>query len=306
MKLSIVSTLYYSSQYIEEFCNRIVKSVPVEFNDFEIILVDDGSPDDSLKKALEIKKKLPQLIIIELSRNFGHHKAVMTGLENATGDFIFLIDSDLEEPPELLEKFWKKIYDSSYLDVVYGVQKKRKGNWFEKWSGSFFYWLYNSLVTQNLKTVKNILTIRLMKKKFIDEFVNYKPMNFFFGPAMIDLGFNQASIEIEKSSSSPTTYKLFTRLHIFLDIVITFSIKPLYFIFYFGVFITLISAFFATIIILKVFLSSYQINGWASIMVTLLFFSGIIIIFLGVISIYLSKIMNETKQAPFAIIKKKH
>ena len=111
MKLSIVSTLYYSSLYIEEFCTRIVKSVPTEFDDFEIILVDDGSPDNSLSVSLKLQNKIKELKIVELSRNFGHHKAIMTGLQEAEGDFIFMIDIDLEEKPELLNLFWNELND---------------------------------------------------------------------------------------------------------------------------------------------------------------------------------------------------
>ena len=121
MRLSIVTTLFQSSDYIEEFYKRISSEAKKITNNYEIIFVDDGSPDDSLQKAVSIHEKDAKVIVLELSRNFGHHKAIMTGLANANGDFVFLIDSDLEEDPEFLGKFWSEIQNNneSYLFHFY-------------------------------------------------------------------------------------------------------------------------------------------------------------------------------------------
>jgi putative glycosyltransferase len=99
----------------------------------------DGSPDDSLKKSIKLYNKDKKVKVIELSRNFGHHKAIMTGLSHAKGEFVFLIDVDLEEEPELLGRFWQELQNSDDVDVVYGVQENRKGGWFERWSGNLYY-----------------------------------------------------------------------------------------------------------------------------------------------------------------------
>src|SRR3989304_3880355 len=107
MKLSIVTTLYRSAPYIEEFHRRMSAEAKKITEDYQVIMVDDGSPDNSLQVALGIQKEDANLCIIELSRNFGHHKAMMTGIEHASGEFVFLIDVDLEEPPELLGEFYQ-------------------------------------------------------------------------------------------------------------------------------------------------------------------------------------------------------
>ena len=143
MKLSIVTTLYKSSPYIDEFYARISKEAQKITDDYEIIFVDDGSPDDSLQKAVALYEKDSKVKVIELSRNFGHHKAIMTGLSHAKGEFVFLIDSDLEEEPELLGKFWEELHKEKELDVVFGVQESRKGGWFEKFTGGLFWKLIN-------------------------------------------------------------------------------------------------------------------------------------------------------------------
>src|SRR6185369_12752276 len=116
MRISVVTTLYGSAPYIEEFLERARAAVSKLTSDYEIIMVDDGSADDSLRVALAMRARETRLTIIELSRNFGHHKAMMTGLEHASGDLVFLLDVDLEEPPELLLPFFETLRDED-LDV---------------------------------------------------------------------------------------------------------------------------------------------------------------------------------------------
>ncbi|MFC1516878.1 glycosyltransferase family 2 protein, partial [Thermodesulfobacteriota bacterium] len=146
MELSVVTTLYKSALYVEEFYRRISTEAEKITDDYEIIMVDDGSPDNSLEIALSFIENDPRLRIIELSRNFGHHKAMMTGLEHANGNLIFLIDSDLEEPPELLTQFHSQLIKED-LDVVYGYQEqKRKGGWVENIAGKLAWWFMNILL----------------------------------------------------------------------------------------------------------------------------------------------------------------
>src|SRR5262247_1354941 len=120
MKLSIVTTLYNSAPYLTEFHERVCAAAVQVSDDFEIVLVNDGSPDNSLAVALELHRKDPRVAIVDLSRNFGHHKAMMTGLAHARGDLVFLLDSDLEEEPELLQKFYDEMSRTG-ADVVFGV-----------------------------------------------------------------------------------------------------------------------------------------------------------------------------------------
>src|SRR6266700_1020387 len=109
MKLSIVSTLYRSSATIDEFYRRAAAAAEALSHDFELVLVKDGSPDDSRERALALHAADPRVVVVDLSRNFGHHKAMMTGLMHARGDLVFLVDSDLEEEPELLAQFHERL-----------------------------------------------------------------------------------------------------------------------------------------------------------------------------------------------------
>ncbi|MEJ2650116.1 MAG: glycosyltransferase [Sedimentisphaerales bacterium] len=142
MKLSIVTSMYQSAPYIEEFYRRICATTDKFTSDYEIILINDGSPDNSLDIALSMHKKDRRVKVINLSRNFGQHKALMVGLEYARGELVFQIDCDLEEEPELLEKFYLEIKNSSAA-VVFGVRNTRKGRFFDRFTGRLFYKLFN-------------------------------------------------------------------------------------------------------------------------------------------------------------------
>jgi putative glycosyltransferase len=304
MKLSIVTTLYKSSIYIEEFYCRITKEAKKITEDYEIIFVDDGSPDDSLSKAIKFSEKDYHIKIIELSRNFGHHKAIMTSLNHTSGEFVFLIDSDLEEDPELLGKFWEELNKNHDFDVVYGVQKMRKGYALEKFSGWLFYKIFNFF--SEVKIPVNFLTIRLMKKNYVKNLISFKERQIVFSILTVLNGFKAKEIIVVKKNLSTTTYSFFYKFNLVFNSLIASSPKFLTFAFYFGLFITINSFLFVLYLIIQKLLFNALIEGWVSIMTSIIFFGGLIIIFLGVIGLYLSEIFYEVKNRPLTIIKKIH
>src|SRR5262249_52612674 len=149
-----------------------IRALPV---DYEIVFVDDGSPDNALAVALEIVNRDPKVSVVELSKNFGHHKAMMTGLSQARGDLVFLIDVDLEEPPEILGEFYRELTEKS-ADMVFGVQQERHGTWFQRTSGEAFYHLYNLLSTNVVP--RNQLRARLMTRRYVDALVRHREQLF--------------------------------------------------------------------------------------------------------------------------------
>jgi len=304
MKLSIVTTLYKSSPYINEFYQRITQEAKKITDDYEIIFVDDGSPDDSLLKCIELYKKDEKVKVIELSRNFGHHKAMMTGLSHAKGDFVFLIDSDLEEEPELLNRFWNELHSDEKLDVVYGIQEARKGNWFEKWSGNLFYKAFNKI--SHIDVPKNLITCRLTTKDYNTALVSHKEREIFLAGLWIISGFNQKPIIVKKHSHSDTTYNLKHKFAVLLNSLTSFSNFPLRVIFYIGVSISFISFIYILFIIFRRLIFDISLQGWTSLIVSIWFLGGLILFSIGTIGIYISKIFTETKQRPYTIIRKKY
>lgn len=299
MKLSIVTTLYYSAPYIPEFYRRSKTAAMSITEDYEFVLVNDGSPDDSLLVAIELSRSDDRIKIIDLSRNFGHHKAIQVGLSHATGDYVFLIDCDLEEEPELVTLFWKTLHEHE-ADLVFGVQNQRKGQWFERISGSVFYKLFN--LFSDLTVEENLLTIRLMSRRYqmnLIKFMESHPV--YFGLAALT-GFKQKSISIHKKDKGRSTYSLRKKLSLMLNAITSFSAKPLVYIFYLGLWIIAIS----TVWILRLLLRKwfYQVNlGWTSIVVSIWFFGGLMLFAIGIIGIYLAKIFEQTKQRPYVVIR---
>ncbi|WP_392538298.1 glycosyltransferase family 2 protein [Legionella sp. 227] len=304
MKLSVVTTLYKSAQHIEEFCARTALAAEqLVGDDYEIVLVNDGSPDNSFSIALQLAKINPHILLIDLSRNFGHHKAMMTGLAHAKGELIFLIDSDLEEDPELLNPFSKKM-EESLCDVVYGIQEKRKGGFFERISGQLFYRVFRALT--GIKIPSNIVVARLMTRRYVNALLLHQEREIFMAGLWSITGFNQEPQIINKKSTSQTTYTLRRKISMFINAITSFSNTPLISIFYVGILILLFSASYAVFLIVNRFVFHTILSGWTSIMASVWLLGGLIISFIGIIGIYLSKIFSEIKQRPYTIVRQKY
>jgi len=301
MKLSIVATLYQSSAHIAEFHAQMSAAAKelVE-DDYEIILVNDGSPDNSLDLAIELTQQDKHLTVIDLSRNFGHHKAMMTGLNHTRGERVFLIDSDLEEQPEWLLGFSEELLKKN-CDVIYGMQRERKGGWFEQVSGPLFYKAFDVLTGLDLP--KNIVTARLMTRRYVDALLQHKDKEVFLAGLWHITGFEQHPQLITKKNTSASTYNLRRKLSILVNSVTSFSNAPLKAIFYIGLLISfLASLYIAYLVVVKIFFIT-PLSGWTSLMASIWLLGGMIISFLGVIGIYLSKIFSETKDRPYTTIR---
>ncbi len=271
-------------------------------SEYEIICVNDGSPDNSLQKLFELKKTYPQLVIIDLSRNFGHHYALFAGISSAKGDYVFLIDCDLEINPEIVLDFIGEIQKTGE-DVIYGYQEKRKGGIFEKVSGDLFWKLFNTL--SETKVSKNILTERILSRKYVNSLLEMGDKNLFLAGMMNWLGYNQRGIPVKKiRREGRSNYSLMKKISLAVNSITSFSPAPLKGIFYMGLVITLFSLTFAGYIIINKILFPNEISlGWTSILASISFSLGIITLSLGVIGIYLSKIFSQVQNRPLFLIK---
>jgi putative glycosyltransferase len=301
MKLSIVATLYHSAEYIAEFHRRAsIAARQLAGEDYEIILVNDGSPDNSVELAAQLTETDSHVVVIDLSRNFGHHKAMMAGLQHSAGERVFLIDSDLEEEPEWLVPFSEKMA-AEKADVVYGVQTRRKGNWFEQLSGYLFYSLFNWL--SNIDHPRNIVTARLMSRRYVDALLRHEERELVISCLWVITGFKQCELSVKKHGTSKSTYGLIKKLSHLVNAITSFSEAPLKMIFVCGIVVFLAACAYASWLVVHRFFMAQAIDGWTSIMVSIWILGGLIISFIGVIGIYLSKIFAETKQRPYTIIR---
>lgn len=301
MKLSIVATLYQSAPYIAEFHQR-ASAVASQLvgDDYEIVLVNDGSPDNSLDMAVQLAESDGHVVVVDLSRNFGHHKAMMTGLSYAKGERVFLIDSDLEEEPECLIAFDEQMLND-FCDVVYGVQEQRKGSWFERWSGRWFYRFFKALT--GLALPENVVTARLMTRRYVDALLRHEEREVFMAGLWHITGFVQRPQTVKKHSTSETTYTFRRKMSLLVNSVTSFSNAPLVSIFYIGVSISLFALIYIAYLFIHWIFLAKPLSGWTSVMASIWLLGGMVISFIGVVGIYLSKIFSETKQRPYTIVR---
>lgn len=302
--LTVVTTLYKSKIFLDKFLDEILDAINyLKITDFELVFVNDGSPDDSMQYLLERKKSISQIKVIDLSRNFGHHYAMQVGLKNAKGEYIFLIDNDLETPPCFLIECFDKIKDNDSIDVVYGYQELRKGKLIENIGGKIFWWLLNKF--SDVKIPKNILTERLMKKKYLDSLLTLGDANLFIGGMMYWVGFNQVGIPVVKRKrDGDSTYSTKKRIELMIQAITSFSGKPLEYLFYTGLLITFGSVLSIIFLLARKIIYGEAVQlGYTSLVTVNVLILGIISTFLGLIGIYIFKIFRQVQNRPNAIIK---
>jgi putative glycosyltransferase len=298
MPTSIVSTLYRSAPYLDEFVARCLALM--QDND-ELILVDDGSPDESLSLAKEHALRDSRIVVVELARNFGHHHAILAGLGQAVGDKVFFVDSDLEEAPELVVEF-SSIMEAGAVDVVFGVHNHSQGSLLRRATSRAFWFVFNW--ASDSTTPLNICNVRLMKRRYVDALLSLPEANIFLGGMFHWVGFKQIAIPVERIlRRSQSTYSIAGRVKLAVRSIAAFSTAPLKGMFLLGTIMSTLSLLLAIyFVVLKVIDPKIQL-GFTSLIISIWFLSGIIIACLGVLGIYLAYVYTETKRRPRVIIK---
>ncbi|MEL7256126.1 MAG: glycosyltransferase family 2 protein [Pseudomonadota bacterium] len=297
--LSIITTVYKSAGTIAEFTTRALAAAEKAGFEADLIVVDDGSPDASANLVREIVDQDPRVRLVELSRNFGHHRAMLAGLEQATGDYVFLIDSDLEEPPELLIDMAQVMRDSP-VDCLYGVQEARKGGFLERKSGELFYTLFSALSEVDLP--RNVSTLRLMTGRYVKSLVSFRDKNPVFVPLSLLVGYAQAPFTFKKTSTSATTYSLGRRFGLFLHAITSFSSRPLLLMFYVSLMLSAVGLIYGIYVVSLGLLGQPQ-DGWSSLMAVVVFFFSLNAVFTGLIGIYVKQVVEEVKDRPVSVVK---
>lgn len=304
MKLSIVSTMYCSAPYVEEFCERIsAQAQQVAGDDYEIVLVNDGSPDDALQVALGLQMNNPCIRIVDLSRNFGHHPAIMTGLRQARGDYVFLIDIDLEEPPELLGEFWQALHAEADVDSVGGIQEVRLGSTQERHAGNIAWRLIRKLSRTEMPI--NTLIARLMTRRFVDALTSHDEKLVFLSALCAGAGFKQRYIPVQKTDTGKTTYTFRRKLNHMMNGITASSTKPLLWSIAISFFLATVTALVG-LYALVMGLLGVSLPGWASTVLLVSAATTIITFLQGMNGLYVAHVFTEVKNRPLTIIREVH
>lgn len=300
-ELSVVTTLYRSEGTVLEFYRRITAAGEAVSPNFELVFVDDGSPDQAAQLVRGLVERDPRVILVELSRNFGHHQALVAGLARARGKRVFMLDVDLEERPEWLLDFASD-FERSGADVVYGVSRIRKGTVARRLLGGVFWKLFNWL--SDIQVPPNPCTVRLMSRRYVDALLTLPDKNLFLAGNFAWLGFRQVPRPVEKGlRPDASTYTGRRLIALLIEAITSFTSYPLRLIFLSGVVVASLASLAGAVLVTWKLLNPAAISlGWSSLMISIWFLGGVMIAFLGVIGIYLSKIFNETKNRPLYIV----
>jgi glycosyltransferase involved in cell wall biosynthesis len=303
MKLSIVSPVYRAELVLDELVERISANIPNDFTDYEIILVDDYSPDKSWEKIVELSGKNSNVHGFKLSRNFGQHYAITAGLNQVTGDFIVVLDCDLQDQPEEIPKLYEKAKQG--FEIVLARRYNRQDSFFKKLFSRLFYKTLGYLTgSEQDETVANF---GIYSKKVINEVVNL-PEKIKYFPTMVKwVGFTTAYVNVEHASrkEGKSNYSIKKLLNLALDIVLAYSDKPLRLIIKFGLLIAVVSFMLVIYSVYSKITGHFSVSGYASLLASIWFLSGCILTTLGVVGLYIGKTFEGVKNRPSYIIEKK-
>ena len=305
-KISVIVPMYYEEKVAEECYNRLTNVLKnIKDYEYEIIVINDGSKD----KTLEILEKLAQhdekLKVISFTRNFGHQAAVTAGLKHVTGDAIVIIDADMQDPPELIPEMLKLWEDGN--EIIYGKRKTREGETaFKLLTAKMFYNTLNAL--SDVEIPKDTGDFRLVDRKVVDTINLLPEHNKFLRGLFSWVGYKQTPFEYERKErfAGKTKYSLKKMLKLASDGIISFSNKPLKIVGGLGIISIIISICILIYALLSyIFKLNNLSSGWTSLMVAITFFAGVQLLSMWIMSEYIGRIYDETKQRPQYIIDKK-
>lgn len=298
--ISVVSPVYRAENLVDKLVERIMAAVSKITDRYEIVLVEDRGPDGSWEKIKENCAKYEQVRGIRLSRNFGQQYAIAAGFDFSRGEWVVVMDCDLQDNPDEIIKMYAKAQEG--YDIVLASRQHRKDNFLKKIFSKYFYALLSYLTeTKQDGTVANFA---LCHRKAIKAVASTKDPNRYF-PTMIRwVGFRLTTLKIEhvEREDGKSSYTFKKRLKLAIDTILSFSDKPLRLTIKLGVFILFASFLFAAFLVVRYFFADVTVTGWMSTFLSLWFLAGLIISVMGMVGLYIGKIFEGIKQRPTYIV----
>ena len=297
---SVVIPVYKCPWTLHELYQRLHNTLSSINKNFEIIMVDDGSPLNDWEVITQLAKKDKRVKGIKLSRNFGQHYAITAGLDFAKGQWVVVMDCDLQDQPEEIIKLYNKAMEG--YDIVVGRRAERKDGIVKRLSSKVFWKIY-SYFTET-KIDGRISNFGIYSTNVIQSIKKLREHTRSFGLFALWVGFKRIEIDIEhaKRKSGKSSYNFKKMFNLAIDSILSYSQKPLVLFINIGILISLISFIFSIFLIIQHYLLSIPVAGWTSIMVSIYFLSGVIITCVGVVGVYVGKVYNEVKNRPLYVV----
>jgi len=303
-EISLVVPMYNEADVLDHFFARVLPLMESLQLSYEIICVNDGSTDDTFSKLLLHNHFNSRIKILDLSRNFGKESALTAGIENASGNAVIPLDADLQDPPELIQQMIEKWREGN--EVVIGVRADRESDsFFKKTTANLFYKLIGKM--GEIPIPMNAGDFRLLDRKVVNALLNIPERARFMKGIFAWLGFKQSFVYYSRPprQAGKTKFKPWKLWNFALDGLISFSSIPLKIWTYLGLFVSMSSLLYMSFIILRTLIYGIDVPGYASLMVAILFFSGLNMIGLGILGEYISRVFMEVKQRPLYLIREK-
>lgn len=301
--ISVVSPIYRGEKMVEELVRRNIEALAAITDDYEIILVNDASPDNSWQAIEAECRKNPKVKGLNLSRNFGQHYAITAGLTYAKGEWIVVMDCDLQDRPEEIPNLYAKAQEG--YDSVLAQRTQRSHSLFKRLGSKMFYKLFSYLTeTQQDASVANF---GIYHRKVIDAVLSMGDAMRYFPTQIQWVGFRRAYLPIQhdERAEGKSTYNLHRLLRLAFDTIISFSDKPMRFMVQMGSVVTIVAFVVGIIFIVRYCMGLIEVMGYASLIISLWFLGGIIISLIGIVGIYLGKLFEKAKERPTFIIRQK-
>lgn len=300
MKLSIVSPVYRAEKIVEELVKQIKTAVSTITDDFEIILVNDYSPDNSWQKIIEECAKDTRVKGIDLSRNFGQHYAITAGLSYSKGEWVVVMDCDLQDRPDEIPNLFRKAQEG--YDIVYARRIERKDKFMKRLSSRVFHSVYQYL--SGLKTDSGIANFGIYHKKVIFQYNKMKEVARSFPSLVSSLGFKSTVTDVKHSErfDGGTTYTLAKLMHLTGDVILSNSNKPLKLTVKIGFYISILSFLLALYNVIAHFAGIITLEGFTTTIFSIWFVGGLILLVLGIVGLYIGKIFDQVKERQLFIV----
>lgn len=300
MDLSIVSPVYMGEKMLEELVRRIHEAVRPLTSDYEIVLVNDCSPDASWKKITEICTKDKQVKGINLSRNFGQPYAITAGLSYAKGDYVAVIDCDLQNKPEDLPAMYRKALEG--YDIVSARRVVREDTFLKRMSSAVFHRVYDFL--SGFETDKAVAEFGIYSQKIVGVYCSIPEYSRSFVELIHTLGFKKATVDVlhDHRLEGKSSYNLYRLLKLSFNSIISNSNRPLYIAVSLGLMMSLLSFMMAIYNIFAKFIGLNEVVGYTSTIFSIWFVGGILLFMMGVLGLYIGKIFDQVKGRPVFIV----
>ena len=302
-QISIVSPVYRGEKMVGELVRRNVESVSTITDDYEIILVNDASPDKSWDEIVKQCTINPKVKGINLSRNFGQHYAITAGLHYAKGDWVVVMDCDLQDRPEEIPNLYKKAQEG--FDIVYARRVARKDKFFKRLSSTLFHWVYNWL--SGLKTDKTIANFGIYKRCVIDEYNKMPEMARSFPSLVKYLGFKDTAIDVEHANRAEgrSSYNLYKLFKLSFDVIVSNSNKPLRMAIGLGFGMSVLAFLLALYNVIAKCVGIIIVPGYTTTVFSIWFVGGLLLFVMGILGLYIGKIFDQVKGRQLFIVRDK-